>query len=181
MPSASLMSSAMPVDFNFILLMAEVITHAPRACLTLWETPVAQMQAALDHAPVRFRARPKPATCFARIEFLVLNFACHKSMSNMSNSGSVGFRPARWQRRKSPCPTSVQYTGVDAYLQACADMPILPVFIEGSINAGGRLKTDLCFFHGGNTGSIPVGRANDFNGLALLLTRSSLSSPTFLQ
>ena len=28
----------------------------------------------------------------------------------------------------------------------------------------GRLYT--CPFHGGNTGSIPVGRANDFNGLA---------------
>jgi hypothetical protein len=32
-------------------------------------------------------------------------------------------------------------------------------------NGYGRQKTALCFFHGGNTGSIPVGRANDFKDL----------------
>jgi hypothetical protein len=57
------------------------------------------------------------------------------------------------------CPTDVQYTDADTRGQVRDGDAQYVDFIWLTANGHGPPRIRLCFFHGGNTGSIPVGRA----------------------
>ena len=153
-PSASLLSSAAAIVFDFVGLLPEVVPDGPFAGAAAFGLAVAEMQAALDCAPIRFVSALELCPGFPAFEIRVPDpprhglapglLAVQRPSSNTAETGHV--------QRTSNIPGR---TGLDKDKWIWA---ICRVFrrIERRRWTG---MASVAALHGGNTGSSPVGRA----------------------
>ena len=107
---------------DLVPLIPEIVADVPCSRLAP-QSPIIEMQTALEAAPVRLAAGLQSAACFSGFQVGVANTSCHRSF------------------RSWPCPTHVQNTVVDPL---CTSIERLVRFFSdysGKVDTCGRPRT----------------------------------------
>ena len=125
-----------------VSLISDVVTRPPRSRAPL-ESPIAKVQALLDAAPVGFSTGCEPASRIAGIQCLSLTLRATAVTPHVQRMSNIrGW--AAINKDKRVCTGSYDNIGTSGT----------------SENSCGWGWTQLHFFHGGNRGSNPLGRAS---------------------